>query len=159
MKNSIDIKALTTIAEAFTADLAARYDLPEMTGTGFISIPGAADCLVLRHAKPVTVRPRGQVAGFVKAMHVEVTVCAEGRDVVGELTYGYSHHSGGRNGMTHRFVIVTEDSDKYGEEGVAYSDMVDSRTAYILERNTACKVHAATARLAAEKAAAAPVAK
>ncbi len=124
MKESTLIK----FGNQFKAEMAARYNLPELNGAGFETSKVDGDFVMVKTGD-IEVAPTGQMAGLVKQMTVRVELGASGKHVRGAIHYRYQHHGGGSNGNEHVFVIVTE--SRYGEP--EYAGAISERVAYALQ--------------------------
>jgi len=92
----------TTILTAALRELASRYDMPEILTA---PITAAAD----HHRLRCSVVPRGQMAGLVESLHVDISV-ADDSQYKGMahlvMHMSYQHPMGGSNGYALHFALL-----------------------------------------------------
>ena len=122
-----------TIATAFLAEIATRYQMPELATAKFE--PATRQRFIEGTLTAVaTVAPTGQMAALVRTLEVTVSVSPHYLPGMfqGKVELSYGHFNGGSNGHDTDFIIVTQ--TRYGSsieycgalEGSAFRTAADA---------------------------------
>lgn len=108
MEAGLDYGKVIGIARAFAEDFALCYNMPELKEASKLdwSVHKKREDSIRCEAE---VQPKGQISALVSSLHVQVSFYQNGEGLYyATVRLSYQHHSGGSNGHTDEYRVVTK---------------------------------------------------